>query len=85
MYTRITQLIMNMIMLLIGIPFLLAREPNKLITNMLWCSAISAGCFITTFVFFQLAGSGLSPFAGAWLPVVLFGPLAIVMLDMVKT
>ena len=85
MYTRITQLVMNMIMLLIGIPFLLAREPNKLITNMLWCSVISAGCFITTFVFFQLAGSGLSPFAGAWLPVVLFGPLAVVMLDMVKT
>ena len=85
MYTRITQLIMNMIMLLIGIPFLLAREPNKLVTNMLWCSALSAGCFVTTFVFFQLAGAGLSPFAGAWLPVVLFGPLAIVMLDMVKT
>ncbi len=85
MYTRITQLIMNMIMLLIGIPFLLAREPNKLVTNMLWCSVLSAGCFITTFVFFQLAGAGLSPFAGAWLPVVLFGPLAIVMLDMVKT
>jgi lipopolysaccharide export system permease protein len=85
MYTRITQLIMNMIMLLIGIPFLLAREPNKLVSNMLWCSAISAGCFVTTFVFFQLAGAGLSPFAGAWLPVVLFGPLALVMLDMVKT
>ena len=85
MYTRITQLIMNMIMLLIGIPFLLAREPDKLVTNMLWCSAISAICFITTFVCFQLAGSGLSPFAGAWLPVVLFGPLALVMLDMVKT
>ncbi len=85
MYTRITQLIMNMIMLLIGIPFLLAREPNKLVSNMLWCSAISAGCFVTTFVFFQLAGAGLSPFAGAWLPVVLFGPLAFVMLDMVKT
>ncbi|MDA8377256.1 MAG: LptF/LptG family permease [Planctomycetia bacterium] len=85
MYTRITQLIMNMIMLLIGIPFLLAREPDKLVTNMLWCSAVSAICFITTFVCFQLAGSGLSPFAGAWLPVVLFGPLALVMLDMVKT
>ncbi|MGC8624444.1 MAG: LptF/LptG family permease [Phycisphaerae bacterium] len=85
MYTRITQLLMNMIMLLIGIPFLLAREPNKLITNMLWCSVISAICFITTFVCFQLAGVGLSPFAGAWLPVVLFGPLSLVMLDMVKT
>ncbi len=85
MYTRITQLIMNLIMLLIGIPFLLAREPDKLVTNMLWCSAVSAICFITTFVCFQLAGSGLSPFAGAWLPVVLFGPLALVMLDMVKT
>ncbi|HTV47292.1 MAG TPA: LptF/LptG family permease [Phycisphaerae bacterium] len=85
LHTRITQLIMNMIMLLIGIPFLLTREPNALVRNMFWCGAISAACFISTFVFNQLAGSTLSPFVGAWLPVVIFGPLALVMLDMLKT
>jgi lipopolysaccharide export system permease protein len=85
LHTRITQLIMNMIMLLIGIPFLLAREPNTLVRNLFWCGAISAVCFVSSFVFYQLAGTALSPFVGAWLPVVIFGPLALVMLDMLKT
>ena len=85
MYTRISQLIMNMIMLLIGIPFLLTREPGALVKNMFLCSMVSGICFITTFVMYQLAGSGLSPFAGAAAPVILFGPLAVVMLDTLRT
>ncbi len=85
MYTRISQLIMNMVMLLIGIPFLLTREPGALVKNMFLCSMASGVCFVTTFVMYQLAGSGLSPFAGAAAPVILFGPLAIVMLDTLRT
>ncbi len=85
LYTRFAQLIVNMIMLLLGIPFLLTREPNKLVSNMFWCSVVSGSCFITTFVFFQLAGSGLSPLAGAAMPVIIFGPLAIIMLDLLQS
>ncbi len=85
MYTRISQLVMNMVMLLLGIPFLLTREPGALVKNMFLCSMVSGACFITTFVMYQLAGSGLSPFAGAAAPVILFGPLAVVMLDTLRT
>lgn len=85
MYTRFSQIIMNIIMLLLGIPFLLTREPNKLVSNMFWCSLISGVCFITTFVFFQLAGSGLSPLVGAAMPVIIFGPIAVIMFDLLQT
>ena len=85
MYTRSAQLVINMIMLLIGIPFLLTREPRRLVGNLFGCSLTTGLCFVTTFVCFQLAGANLSPFLGAWLPVIIFGPLAVVMLDGIKT
>ena len=85
MYTRFTQLIVNLLMLMIGIPFLLTREPTALIKNMLACTMVTGICFITTFVLFQLAGTAVSPIVGAWLPVLLFTPLAVVMLEGIKT
>jgi lipopolysaccharide export system permease protein len=91
MYLRFTQPLMNIIMLLIGIPFLLTREPRTLIKNMFYCLFVCGGVFITTFVIFQMAGStlpggiALDPLLAAWLPVLIFGPLAVVMLDLIRT
>ena len=85
MFLRFTQPLMNLIMLLIGIPFLLTREPNRLIPNMIYCTALSGLVFVATFVMFQMAGTVVSPMLGAWLPVLLFGPLAVAMLDGIKT
>jgi lipopolysaccharide export system permease protein len=91
MYLRFTQPLMNIIMLLIGIPFLLTREPRRLIKNMFYCIIVCGVVFATTFVIFQMAGSilpggvPLDPLLAAWLPVLIFGPLAVVMLDMIRT
>jgi lipopolysaccharide export system permease protein len=85
MYLRVTQPIMNIIMLLVGIPFLLTREPNRLIWNMVYCTVVSGFVFVATFVIFQMAGTKIDPLLGAWLPVMVFGPLAAVMLDIIKT
>ncbi len=85
MYVRFSQIVMNFLMLLIGIPFLLTREPSKLVGNMLYCTVVSGLCFVATFVCFQLAGTVLSPLVGAWLPVLIFAPVAIAMLDLIQT
>ncbi len=85
MHVRFTQPIMNMLMLLLAIPFLLTREPSRLVGNMFRCTAVSAGCFIGTFILFQMAGTVVPPLLGAWLPVLLFGPLAVALLDTIKT
>jgi lipopolysaccharide export system permease protein len=91
MYLRFTQPLMNIIMLLIGIPFLLTREPSRLIVNMFYCIAVSVIVFAATFVIFQMAGTTLpgglqlDPLLAAWLPVLLFGPMTVVMLDMIRT
>jgi lipopolysaccharide export system permease protein len=85
MYLRVTQPLMNIIMLLVGIPFLLTREPNRLIKNMFVCVVVAGFVFVATFVIFQMAGTKIDPLLGAWLPVMAFGPLAFVMMDTIKT
>jgi len=85
MYLRFTQPLMNIIMLLIGIPFLLTREPARLIHNMIYCVGVTAVVFAATFVLFSMNGKTLSPLLAAWLPVLIFGPISIVMLDSIKT
>ncbi len=85
MYLRVTQPLMNIVMLLIGIPFLLTREPNRLIKNMVYCTILSGFVFVATFVIFQMGGTKLDPLLAAWLPVLVFGPIAVVMLDIIKT
>ena len=51
----------------------------------------SLSVFAATFVIFQIAGTvlpggyPLDPLLAAWLPVLIFGPLAVVMLDMIRT
>jgi lipopolysaccharide export system permease protein len=85
MHIRFTQPLMNLIMLLIGIPFLLTREPNRLIVNMFYCTIVTGLVFAGTFVIFQMGGNLLDPLLAAWLPVLIFGPLAVVMLDTFHT
>jgi len=82
---RVTQPLMNIVMLLIGIPFLLTREPNRLIRSMVYCTVVSGFVFAATFVIFQMGGTKLDPLMAAWLPVLIFGPCAVVMLDTIKT
>ena len=85
MHLRVTQPLMNLILLLIGIPFLLTREPNRLVINMLFCTVVSGFIFIATFVIFQLGGTHIAPLWAAWLPILIFGPFALVMMDTIHT
>jgi lipopolysaccharide export system permease protein len=85
MYLRFTQPMMNIIMLLIGIPFLLTREPGRLIKNMFYCVIVTGIVFAGTFVMFSMSGKTVDPLLAAWLPVLIFGPFAVVMLDLIKT
>jgi len=78
---RFTTPINNLVMLLLGLPFILSRERNV---------KTSAGmCILVVgiyFAFIQLCGQmEVSPLMAAWLPIFVFGPISILMLDSVKT
>ncbi len=80
-HTRFTAPINNLLMLLLGIPFILSRERN-IKTSATLC-LLTVGAF---FLFIYLCRYiGLDPVLAAWLPILPFGPVAIIMLDAMKT
>ena len=85
MHQRVTQPLMNIIMLLLGIPFLLTRQPGQLVKNHVYCAVASGVCFAATFVCFQMGGTVISPLLGAWLPVLMFAPVSLAALDSIRT
>jgi len=85
---RFTLPINNMIMLLLGISFFMHRLPGSVLTQGAKALGTCAASFMIVFVGQQLLGSaGIQqyPALPAWLPIFLFGPFAVVLLDGVKT
>jgi lipopolysaccharide export LptBFGC system permease protein LptF len=80
-FTRAADPINNIIRLLLGLPFILSRERN-LKASILMCLLV--GLLFFGFIYF-CRFMGLPPFWGAFLPMLLFGPISIAMLDSVKT
>jgi len=85
-HARFTMPISNMILLLLGMSFFMQRLPESVLSQGAKALAVCAVSFLVTFAGQQLIGAvGLSPALPAWLPVFLFGPLAVLLLDNVKT
>jgi hypothetical protein len=80
-HTRFTDPINNVVMLLLGLPFILSRERN--------IKASAGLCLLIVGIFYLFIYLcryvGLSPDLAAWLPVLLFGPLSAVTMHSVKT
>jgi len=71
----------NLVMLLLGLPFILSRERN-IKASALMCVIMVGAFFAFTYV---CRYTQIGPYGAAFLPVLLFGPVAVVMLDAVKT
>jgi len=91
-HARFTMPINNMILLLIGITFFLNRLPEGILSQGAKALGTCAIVFLIAFMGQQFVGSvqmvGATPFLQAlpaWLPIFLFGPLAVVMMDNIKT
>lgn len=84
---RFTMPISNVILLLLGLSFFMHRLPDSILTQGAKALGICGLAFVMTFVGQQLVGaSDAIPLAlPHWLPVFLFGPLAVLLLDNVKT
>ena len=80
-HIRFADPINNLVMLLLGLPFILSRQRN--------IKASAGLCLLMVGAFYAFVYvcryTGLSPTLAAWLPAMLFGPVAVVMLDSVKT
>jgi hypothetical protein len=78
---RVADPVNNLVMLLLGLPFILSRERNIKASAglcLLMVGAYYAFIYICRYM-------NLPPAWAAWLPILLFGPVAAVMFDSVKT
>jgi lipopolysaccharide export system permease protein len=90
---RLTQPFMNIVLLLLAIPAVLTFDPKTLKTAATKCLTLIGLAMSSVFLCQQLAGKPplgdlwiwLWPALMSWLPIFLFAPLAIWLMDRVKT
>ena len=91
-HSRFTQPIMNVILLLLAIPCVLTREPGKLKQGATICLALMGLAMGSIFLCQQIANTPPNPAIAAqwpaimaWVPIFVFGPLSVFLLDRIKT
>jgi len=89
---RWSQMIINIVLLLLAIPCCLTREPGQLKIAATKCLILVGACMAMVFLARQMAGNPPSPALAAhwplimaWLPIFIFLPLAIWLLDQTHT
>ncbi|MHC4456762.1 MAG: LptF/LptG family permease [Planctomycetota bacterium] len=86
---RITDPIINFVMLMICLPLLVCRDPKAMKSAIMISFAMVTVCFIVTFICRMLATEvvfeRIMPHLWAWVPVVIFLPIAIFELDSMRT
>jgi lipopolysaccharide export system permease protein len=85
-HMRLTRPILGMILVFMGLSVILTDQNRNVFISVGLCLVLCALFFAAIFASKQLGDSDiLSPALAAWLPVLIFGPLAFVMFDAVHT
>ena len=87
---RITEPVINLIMLMVSLPILVCRDPKAMKSAILISFTITGACLTTNFVCKLLAtesvfGIQIIPEFWAWMPIFIFLPVALIELDSMKT
>lgn len=86
---RITEPVINLIMLLVSLPILVCRDPKAMKSAVMISFGVTTACFITTFICKMFSTemflAGVRPELWAWLPIFIFLPIAFIELDSMKT
>ncbi|MGF1632644.1 MAG: LptF/LptG family permease [Phycisphaerae bacterium] len=94
---RLSRLVLNIVLVLLAIPTVLVRDPGQLKSASFLCLGMVGGAMGTAFMGQIMAGTPPPSFlAGdfwqqswpavvSWMPIFLYGPVAVVMLDRVKS
>jgi lipopolysaccharide export LptBFGC system permease protein LptF len=92
-HARLAQLLLNIIMVLLAISSVLIREPGQLKFAVMKCIILVGFCMATIFICQSMAAHAPSDprwtdrWAAlmAWVPIFVFGPLSVFLIDRVKT
>ena len=86
---RITDPIINLVMLMVSLPILVCRDPKTMKSAILISFILTTACFIITFICKMVATevffNQIRPELWAWLPIFIFLPVAFIEFDSMKT
>jgi lipopolysaccharide export system permease protein len=81
---RRTAPILSMVLLLLGLPFFLDRSPVNVLNDAGKCMVVCGLCYVGTIIAQSIRSESASALP-AWLPILVFGTLAVVLIDRVRT
>jgi len=88
-HNRITDPVINLIMLMVALPVLVCRDPKAMKTAVLVSFLTTTSCFLVVFICRLFATEvffgQVRPALWAWLPIFIFFPIAIIEIDSMKT
>ncbi len=83
-HARLTAPIVNLVLLLLGLPFFLDRSPGNVLSDAGKCMVACGLCYVVSLITQSLQpGSGSA--LPAWIPIFVFGTLGVVLLDRIRT
>ncbi len=83
-HARIAAPIVSLLLLLLGLPFFLDRSPANVLSDAGKCLLVCGLCYVVTFIAQNIRSETASALP-AWIPIFIFGTLAMVLLDRVRT
>ena len=84
-YARFVTPLVNLLMLLLGLPFILDRMPGSILADAGRCLLVCGACFLVAFITQSMGMAGHLSALPAWIPVILFTPIAAILLDRIRT
>jgi len=82
---RVSLLMVNVLILVIGLPYFLLRAPGNMLVQSMKAAGLCMGVWAGGMTIPELAAGTLNPAAAAWLPVVIYLPVSAYLLQTVKT
>ncbi len=83
-HARIAAPLVNIVLLLLGLPFFLDRSPANVLRDAGKCMALCGLCYVSTFVAQSMKTDTVSALP-AWIPIFVFATIAMVLVDRIRT
>jgi len=84
-YSRWSVFFVNILIVLIAIPFFMQREPSRLLSRTIMCTALIVPLYLLVAMFMLVPLPGISPILGAFLPVIVLLPVAMARFGWIRT
>ena len=83
-HTRVATPVVSMILLLLGLPFFLDRLPGSVLGDAGKCMMVCGLCYVVTFVAQSVHSESASALP-TWIPIFIFAPVSVVLIDRIRT